>query len=186
MSEQTKIDGDLQIVVELIDPRAKMPAYASIGDAGMDACACLFDDGKPVDEILLFPGETKLICLGFKVGLPDGWYLAAVPRSGISWHTPLRIANSPGTIDTHFKGVLHAVVHNSSPASPDADNDSDKYFYNIYNCDQKGNKPGIYRIRTGDRIVQLIPKKLFKAVLTTGKADLVGLNRGGGFGHTGV
>ena len=175
--------ADLSIVIQRTDERAKLPEYATPRDAGMDAFACLYDGnpedgGKPVDEILIFPGETKLVCLGFRVGLPDGWFLDVRPRSGISLNTPLRIANAPGTIDTDYKGIMFALIHNSSPVTiPDPQ---------LFRCNEKHNTPGIYSIRTGDKICQLVPQRRYKAKIIEGDVYSVGGDRGGGIGHTEV
>ncbi|MDD4403129.1 MAG: aminotransferase [Desulfitobacteriaceae bacterium] len=174
---------DLSIVIQKIDKRAKLPEYATPKDAGMDVFACPYDgnpedSGKTVDEVLIFPGETKLICLGFRVGLPDGWFLDVRPRSGISLNTPLRIANAPGTIDTDYKGIMFALIHNSSPTTMSEPP--------VFRCNEKHNYPGIYSIKTGDKICQLVPQKHYKAEIIEGNVYSVGGDRGGGIGHTEV
>lgn len=177
-------DHDLELIVDLIDDRARIPEYSDAdGDAGLDAFACLYDGnplngGKPIDSVILLPGETKLICLGFRVGIPRGWFLDIRPRSGISLNTPLRIVNSPGTIDGNYKGVVQAIVSNLSPLEYTNEGP--------YSVSEKGNKRGMYIIRTGDKICQLVPQRRNKAKLVLGNADSIGSDRGGGFGHSGV
>lgn len=198
-------DGyDLKIIIEPIDDRFKMPEYSDPEDAGLDVFACLFDaNGNPIDEIKVYPGKTVLISTGFKVGLPRGWYLAVVPRSGISLHTPLKVKNSPGTIDTGYKGTVGVLVENTSMPEhhvvyKEVLVPEHGYFkrvpkidlsyvnYPTYHCSEKGQKHGIYTIRTGDKIAQLIPARRYKAKLELGKVDDIGSNRGGGWGHSGV
>lgn len=174
---------DLRIIIQKIDARARLPEYATPKDAGMDAFACLYngnpeDGAKPVDEIFIHPGETKLVCLGFRVGLPDGWFLDIRPRSGISLNTPLRIANAPGTVDTDYKGIMFAVVHNSSPAT--------MLNPQTYRCNGKHNSPGVYSIMTGDKICQLVPQRRYKAEVIEGDIYSIGGDRGGGLGHSGI
>ena len=89
------VNGDLpliQIPIELCSPDAKIPTYAHEGDAGMDVYSTI--------ECTLAPGESKIIPLGFKVAIPEGYELQVRPRSGLSAKTHLRVANAPGTIDS--------------------------------------------------------------------------------------
>ena len=89
------VNGDLpliQIPIELCSPDAKIPTYAHEGDAGMDVYSTI--------DCTLAPGESKIIPLGFKVAIPEGYELQVRPRSGVSAKTHLRVANAPGTIDS--------------------------------------------------------------------------------------
>ena len=89
------VNGDLpliQIPIELCSPDAKIPTYAHEGDAGMDVYSTI--------DCTLAPGESKIIPLGFKVAIPEGYELQVRPRSGLSAKTHLRVANAPGTIDS--------------------------------------------------------------------------------------
>ena len=89
------VNGDLhliQIPIELCSPDAKIPTYAHEGDAGMDVYSTI--------DCTLAPGESKIIPLGFKVAIPEGYELQVRPRSGLSARTHLRVANAPGTIDS--------------------------------------------------------------------------------------
>ena len=89
------VNGDLpliQIPIELCSPDAKIPTYAHDGDAGMDVYSTI--------DCTLAPGESKIIPLGFKVAIPEGYELQVRPRSGLSAKTHLRVANAPGTIDS--------------------------------------------------------------------------------------
>ena len=85
---------------------AHLPFYAKPGDAGMDLVAA--------EETLLAPGETKLVPTGLKVAIPEGFEIQVRPRSGLSLHTPLRIPNSPGTIDAGFRDEICIIVTNTS------------------------------------------------------------------------
>lgn len=80
----------IQIPIEFCHENAKMPAYAKVGDAGMDVFA--------LEDIEIEPGETKLIPLGIKVAIPLGYELQVRPKSGRALKTKLRVANTPGTI----------------------------------------------------------------------------------------
>ncbi len=80
----------IQIPIELCHKDAKVPTYARLGDAGADVYA--------TEDIIIEPGETKLIKTGLKVAIPRGYELQLRPRSGFSLKTKLRFCNSIGTI----------------------------------------------------------------------------------------
>ena len=125
------------------------------------------------------PGETKVIPTGLKLAIPEGYEIQIRPRSGLSLKTPLRIANSPGTIDAGYRDELGIIVNNSSVINK-------KIKYDI---NEKGNKEGTYVIKKGDRIAQMVLNKIEKiefVKVNEGKIETIGNNRGGGFGHTGV
>ena len=160
-----------------------LPAYAHETDAGIDVCAA--------EDTVIAPGETKLVRTGLKMAIPEGYECQIRPRSGISLNTPLRIPNAPGTIDSGYRGEVCVIMQNTScPFYPGCD---DEMFvmrnasYNHYLISQKGNKPGWYDIKKGDRIAQLVFAKYEKAefeVIEDVK-NICG-DRGGGFGSTGV
>ena len=169
---------DFPLVVEIVDPRAEMPQYACLRDTGMDVCAWPIGEwGVPSTAIAIPPQCTVVVPTGLKVGLPEGWGLQVRPRSGVSLKTPLRIANSPGTIDTDYKDVVGVIIHNSSPLGTED---------NVCDLTCKGNSPGTYIINAGDRIAQIVGERVYRMKVVAGVASSVGANRGGGFGHTGV
>ncbi|WP_026073780.1 dUTP diphosphatase [Acetivibrio cellulolyticus] len=161
---------NVEVFLEVCREGAVIPAYAREGDAGMDVCAA--------EEVSIAPGETVIIPTGLKLAIPDGYEVQVRPRSGISYKTPLRLSNSPGTIDSGYRDELGIIMTNTSES---AFND------NIYGIDSKGNSKGTYRIRKGDRIAQIVlqvvPKMRFTVV---DSVKSIGTNRGGGFGSTGV
>ena len=160
--------------IELIRPNAVMPFYAREGDSGMDVCAA--------EDVLLEVGETSLIPTGLKFVIPEGMEIQVRPRSGLSLKTPLRLPNSPGTIDAGYKDELHIIVHNSSPMEEAAGA--------LYTLDEKNNRKGSYQIRKGDRIAQLVFATVTKIEFVTTEEAIASLdivdNRGGGFGSTGT
>ena len=163
-------------------PHARLPFYAKPGDAGMDLVAA--------EETLLAPGETKCVPTGLKVAIPEGYEIQVRPRSGLSLHTPLRIPNSPGTIDAGFRDEICVILSNTSTPSLDpAQNSSDSSTISstpTYSITEKGCKPGNYRIMPGDRIAQIVLQKVPQ--IQWNERDSVtdiGCDRGGGFGSTG-
>lgn len=143
----------VKIMVERCHPEARIPDYAHPGDAGMDLYA--------VEEEIIGPGKTVLVRTGLKVALPVGYELQVRPRSGLSLKSPLRIANSPGTIDAGYRDEVCVIVHNSSSEEE-------------------------YRIKKGDRIAQIVLHKVptIEWVPVENVAE-IGQNRGGGFGSSG-
>jgi dUTP pyrophosphatase len=161
----------VKVHIELCGEGATFPKYARPGDAGMDVYAA--------EELLLRPGETGLVRTGLKFAIPEGYEIQVRPRSGISLHTPLRLANAPGTIDSGFRGEFCVILTNTSQSAT-ADNA-------VLSADQKGNLQGSYRICRGDRVAQIVlaevPAIEFERVASV---DAIGVDRNGGFGSTGI
>lgn len=154
----------------------KVPVYVHETDAGMDIFAN--------DEITLAPGETKIIGTGIKVAIPDGYALLIQPRSGQSAKTKLRIANTPGLIDSGYRDEIGVIMENIEPPFKDID----------YEFDENGEihiksilHGEAYTIAPGQRFAQMrlvqVPKANFVQVESVGE---IGEDRGGGFGSTGV
>jgi dUTP pyrophosphatase len=163
----------VEVFVEVIREDAILPRYANTGDAGMDVYAA--------EDVTIMPGETVIVPTGLKLAIPDGYEIQVRPRSGISFKTPLRVPNSPGTIDSGYRDELGIIMNNSSEISS---SDNAKMLLTL---DEKGNKKGTYIIRKGDRIAQIVLQVVPKMVLTKVKSvKNIGTDRGGGFGSTGV
>ena len=96
----------VEVALEICDPRAKVPAYATPGDAGMDIAA--------IEDIKIKPGQTVIVRTGLKVAIPEGYEIQVRPRSGLSYKTPLRIVNSPGTIDAGYRDEIGVIMQNTS------------------------------------------------------------------------
>ena len=130
------------------------PVYASEGDAGMDI--------RANEDIVIKSHETKLVSTGIKIAIPTGYEIQIRPRSGMSLKTNLRIANSPGTIDSGYRDELKIIVTNIS-----------------INEDLIINK--------NDRIAQIVLCK-YEKISFKEVEDIKSIkgNRGGGFGHSGI
>lgn len=166
----------VQIPTELCHPNAKMPTYAHQSDAGADIYA--------LDDITIKPGETKIIPTGLKVAIPYGYELQVRPKSGRTVKTKMRIANSPGTIDSGYRQELGVIIDNIEPRIKDISchyDDDGKLIVDsiLYGAD--------LTIGKGEKFAQLVlnevPKAAFSEVESV--AD-IGENRGGGFGSTGL
>jgi dUTP pyrophosphatase len=163
---------DVVVAVEICREGAVLPAYAKPGDAGMDVCAA--------EDVLIRPGETVIIPTGLKLAIPEGYEIQVRPRSGISYKTPLRISNSPGTIDSGYRDELGIIITNTSPVCCCGDEE-------IIGIDSPGNGGGVYRIKKGDRIAQIVLQIVPRMKLAVVESVRnIGSDRGGGFGSTGV
>lgn len=158
----------VDIKVEICRENIKLPEYANLGDAGMDIYAA--------EEVVIFPGETKIIPTGLKVAIPIGYEIQVRPRSGLSAKTPLRVPNSPGTIDAGYRDEVGVILSNTSQEN------TGEFLIN-----EKGNKQGVYKICKGDRIAQFVLKEVPTIRwVTVDDISQEGTNRGGGFGSSGI
>ena len=132
-----------------------LPSYQSKHAAGLDVVACV-PEGEPVE---LLPGARALIPTGFALELPHGYEAQVRPRSGLALKHGVTLLNSPGTIDSDYRGELMAIMINH------------------------GTEP--FLVRRGDRIAQLVISPV-ASVEIVAVAALAKTERGqGGFGSTG-
>jgi len=130
-----------------------LPHYSTDGSAGMDVRAAIDD------EIILKSGEVNLVPTNLKVEIPEGFEIQVRPRSGIAAKHGIGILNSPGTIDSDYRGEVKVILFNFGKED--------------------------FVIKRGDRIAQMILSKFYTAELNE-QEDLSQSSRGeGGFGHTG-
>lgn len=164
--------GEIEVFVEIMREGVTLPAYANPWDAGMDVCAAC--------DTTIRPGETAIVPTGLKLAIPEGYEIQVRPRSGISFNTPLRIANSPGTIDAGYRDELGIIMNNTSVGNTPDDGEP-------LPVSTKGNCQGTYIIKKGDRIAQLVLAKVPRMRLSVvDSVKEIGGDRGGGFGSTGV
>jgi len=131
-----------------------LPEYQTDGSAGMDLHAVIDD------EIILMPGERKLIPTGIKIALPRGYEAQIRPRSGLAMKYGIGMPNSPGTIDSDYRGEICVILINW------------------------GQEP--FHIKRGDRIAQMIVAPVSRVQWEL-VPELPHSSRGpGGFGHTGT
>ena len=165
----------IQIPIELCHPNAKIPAYAKPGDAGMDIYA--------LEDFEVAPGERKIIKTGLKVAIPRGYELQVRPRSGTSVKTALRVANTPGTIDSGYRDEIGVIIENIEPKIKDI----------AYVFDNNGNiiiksilHGSVFNVGKGERFAQLVLNEVPSAAFyPVDSIAQIGENRGGGFGSTG-
>ncbi|AQT43498.1 deoxyuridine 5'-triphosphate nucleotidohydrolase [Bartonella apihabitans] len=86
----------------------KLPAYETVGSAGMDLRAAL-EEGK---ELILSPGERVLVPTGLIFELPEGYEAQIRPRSGLAFKNGVTCLNTPGTIDSDYRGEIKVLLIN--------------------------------------------------------------------------
>jgi dUTP pyrophosphatase len=98
------MDEKICLEVQVLEG-GKIPTYGSDGASGMDVYA---------RETVAIPGGlTKIVPTGIKVGVPNGYGLFVLPRSGTSLKTAIRVANAPGLVDSDYRGEVGVIVWNS-------------------------------------------------------------------------
>lgn len=131
-----------------------LPAYATEGSAGMDVRAFL------AEPVTLLPGQRALIPTGLYIALPQGYECQIRPRSGLAIKHGISLVNSPGTVDSDYRGEIGVIVINHS--------------------DQP------FTVNDGERICQMVIAP-YTRVDWNSVESLDETERGaGGFGHSGV
>ncbi|MEG3147228.1 dUTP diphosphatase [Sphingomonas sp. RT2P30] len=128
-----------------------LPAYATAGAAGMDVVAA--------EEMVLAPGARAAVATGFAIAIPEGYEVQVRPRSGLALKHGVTCLNTPGTIDSDYRGEVKVILANL------------------------GTEP--FAIARGDRIAQLVPAPVQRATLDEVDALEDTARGAGGFGSTG-
>lgn len=129
-----------------------LPKYATDGSAAMDICAA--------NDAIIPEYDTRIVSTGFAVEVPDGWELQIRSRSGLAANHGVSVLNSPGTIDSDYRGEIKVILHNAA---------YDDFIVN-----------------RGDRIAQIILKPAPKFIVSE-VDELSSTMRGdGGLGSTGI
>lgn len=146
----------LEVPVMRLDPDLELPSYARVGDAGLDLLAR--------ENVVLFPaGGRALVATGIAVAIPEGHAGFIQPRSGLALEHGVTCLNTPGLIDSGYRGELKVLLINTDPTEP-------------------------FEIKRGERIAQLVVQRVEHVVLrpVDDFEHLGESERGeGGFGHTG-
>ena len=96
----------VKILVKKLDSRVKLPSYKTIGSSGMDLMA-LTD--KP---ITILPKKSYLVPTGISVAMPKNYEIQIRPRSGLAAKNNISILNTPGTIDSDYRGEIKIILFN--------------------------------------------------------------------------
>jgi dUTP pyrophosphatase len=141
--------SDIQITVT--SPEL-LPVYAKLGDAGADLCAA--------EDMTLWPGNNKLVRTGVSIALPENLVGLVHPRSGLALKHGITVLNTPGTIDSGYRGEIGVILRNTGNAT--------------------------FEVKRGDRIAQLVIQEYVRGNFTV-VDSLPESERGdGGFGSTGI
>ncbi len=131
-----------------------MPAYMSAGAAGMDLYADVSED------VILNPGEIKLVSTGISIAMPSGYEAQIRPRSGLALKHGITMVNTPGTIDSDYRGVVSLIMTNLGKEA--------------------------YVIKRGARVAQMVINEVIRAEFEEVQSLDVTARAHGGFGHTGA
>ena len=136
--------------------KGDLPRYISPGSSGLDLTAFVKDESG---EIVIAPGKIELVPTGIAVSIPEGYEGQVRPRSGLALKYGVTLVNTPGTIDSDYRGEIRIIMINH------------------------GEVP--YVVKNGDRIAQLVIAKVERITWEEAE-DLPDTERGeGGFGSTG-
>ena len=131
-----------------------LPDYATPDAAGMDLLAAVEED------LVIAPGERKLISTGLKMAIPPGYEGQVRPRSGLALRHGVTLLNTPGTIDSDYRGIVGVILVNL------------------------GNED--FTVRRGDRIAQMLICPVSRAEMVECESLSSTFRSEGGFGHTGL
>ena len=96
----------IKVQIKKLDPKAKIPEYKTEGASGVDIMALL------ENKITLDPGESKIIPTGLWIAFPDDLEVQIRPRSGLAAKSNVSVLNTPGTIDTDYRGEIKVILIN--------------------------------------------------------------------------
>ncbi|HON77050.1 MAG TPA: dUTP diphosphatase [Spirochaetota bacterium] len=133
---------------------ARVPEYKSSGSAGADICAFLDD------TMVIGKGETALIPTGLYIEIPPGYEAQIRPRSGLALKHGITLLNTPGTIDSDYRGEISIIMANL------------------------GKEP--FTVENGMRIAQMVFSKVYSAHFLHVDTLTETIRNDGGFGHTGL
>lgn len=142
----------LSVPIVQLDPELPLPSYAHPGDAGLDLRA-------REDAVVPAAGGRVLVPTGISIAIPAGWAGFVLPRSGLALKHGIGVVNSPGLIDSAYRGEIKVILLNTDPLDE-------------------------FRVVRGERIAQLVLQRVEEVVWDV-VDSLDGDDRGGGFGHSG-
>ena len=143
----------VKILVKKINPKVKLPSYKTDGSSGMDLMAFL---DKPIS---ILPQQSKLIPTGLFIAIPENTEVQIRPRSGLAVRNNISVLNTPGTIDSDYRGELKVILYNH------------------------GNQKFV--VKNEDRIAQMVLMPIIKASFEEVENLPETIRGEGGFGSTG-
>lgn len=152
MTEAQMIPERPTVLVRRLDPELALPSYATPGDAGMDLLTAV--------DVVLAPGERRVVGTGVAMAIPLGWVGLIHPRSGLAARHGLTMVNAPGTIDAGYRGEIKLCLLNTDQHQP-------------------------IELRRGDRAAQIVFQRVGWAQLVEVDELPESVRGEGGFGSTG-
>tara|TARA_B100002052_G_scaffold194642_1_gene177479 strand:- start:399 stop:836 length:438 start_codon:yes stop_codon:yes gene_type:complete len=143
----------VKVLVKKLNPSVQLPSYKTIGSSGMDLKACI---EKPIN---LEPKNSCLVPTGLAVAFPEKYEIQIRPRSGLAAKNNISVLNTPGTIDSDYRGELKIILFNH------------------------GNEN--FLINDNDRVAQMVLTPIIKMELEEVNELPVSVRGVGGFGSTG-
>ena len=143
----------VRILVKKFDKNIKLPTYKTSGSSGMDLVAYI------KNKIIINPGKTAMIPTGIAVAIPRNYEIQIRPRSGLAAKKGISVLNTPGTVDSDYRGEIIIILINLSKKS--------------------------FVVKSGDRVAQMILCPVAKGKLQVVKNLPKTLRDKGGFGSTG-
>ena len=143
----------VKVLVKRLNSKVKMPEYKTIGSSGMDLMAFVNN------PIKILPNTLELVPTGLFIAIPEDLEIQIRPRSGLAAKSSISILNTPGTIDSDYRGELKIILFNH------------------------GNKNFI--VNNGDRVAQMVLTPIIKMELEEVDQLPTSIRGSGGFGSTG-
>ena len=142
----------IKIKIKKLNPEAIIPHYSHEGDAGMDVYSC--------EDYLINPLERKLISTGLIFEIPRGFEIQVRPKSGLALKSGITVLNTPGTLDSGYRGELKIILFNTS------------------------NK--LYQVKKSEKIAQIVLARYEEAEIEETNELSQTKRAEGGFGSTGL
>lgn len=144
--------SQVEVLLHQLDPELAPPSYAHPGDAGADL--------RSREDLVLAPGERRVVSTGVAIALPEGYAAFVHPRSGLAARHGLTIVNTPGTVDAGYRGEIKVCLLNTDRTEPAV-------------------------ISRGDRIAQLVIQAVAQATFVSVNELPTSVRGSGGHGSTG-
>ena len=142
-----------KVLVKKLNPKAELPKYKTVGSSGMDLMALI------ESPIKIKPQNSALIPTGLSIAIPDDMEVQIRPRSGLAAKSRVSVLNTPGTIDSDYRGEIKIILFNHGKEE--------------------------FTVNNSDRIAQMILTPVFKAELKEVEELPKTIRGSGGFGSTG-
>ena len=143
----------VKILVKKFDKNIRLPSYKTFGSSGMDLVAYI------KNKITINPGKTAMIPTGIAMAIPKNYEIQIRPRSGLAAKKSISVLNTPGTVDSDYRGEVKIILINLSKKS--------------------------FVVKSGDRVAQMILCPVAKGIFKEVKNLPNSVRNKGGFGSTG-